>query len=98
MFNSLGKGTGRTKLKAVALHMRGHPNTIRALAVTLHIHTKFVHSLIVEHQPLLTLIETVVHTVGCHCPTMLTIACAELLLMLLEVFAVIINLNIDYRV
>lgn len=42
--------------------MRGHSNAILALAVTLDVQTKFLHSFIVEFQPILTFEKAIVTT------------------------------------
>jgi len=54
--------------------MRGHPNAILALAVTLDVQTKFLHSFIVEFQPILTFEKAIVTAVWTHLTAVLAVA------------------------
>ena len=72
--------------------MSRHAYALVALAVAINIESKFIHCLIIERQPILTLIEAILHCVWRYVITVLTAAGAKSIVVILEVLALVIVL------
>jgi len=78
--------------------MPRHPDTLRALALTIRIQAQLLHRLIIEREPLHTLVEAVVHGVGGDVAAVVAVARAEALVVCDEVLIVVIVTNLDNSV